>query len=791
MKKRIAFFSALFLSVPLLFAQPPETVYDGTLIERGYRQNIDLTSSGPFDIGFNFTFFGNSYDQFYVNVNGLVMFTEPDGFYNNEVTIPDPAVPNNYIAAFWDNLTISERGNVMYRTIGTSPNRKCIIQYNNMGFNPFPFLFGTFSVILYETTNIIQVQYRLILDPFSPKSHGASATIGLENADGTAGTLYAYHREDAVYTGDAISFTPDGPDDYTINDNALYDGVFLTSNLTLPDPGRPDLVSPAKDAVTGTDHTFTWTASSNASTYYLYVATKPDLAEAITTDAGLNLSHTITGLEPDITYYWTVSAENETGISWCEISRFSTSSSPPVSAIPQTIWMEQVQDKIIQLNYTGGDESPKTAVITSLPAQGALFQYDAGTRGSQITSVPATVTDAVRNIIYSASGSDGTGAGSFKFIISDDTGDSPEATIKVNVSPPGVPSVLYMAKNTNAEIQFDRLMADPSGKQDQFEVKVDGTPVTVTDLNLKTGDPYTIILNLSEALTGTETVLISYNQGDVASTSGGLLLPFSDQPVTLKAQTITFTQSLDRKYSLQPFVLIASATSRRGTTFASSNPAVAVITGSRNCNFRGVGTSAITARVAGDASYAPARYIRTLTVSKGDQTITFGEIPSQGVEYPDFELEAEASSGLPVSFSSSDPGVATVEGSIVHITGTGTTNITASQAGSELWNPAEDVQQKLIITPTGIDDTFAPENSLIIYSASGHIYIQAEREGEWDGIRGTISLFDITGKAVSILDNIEFYGDSRIEIPAGDLKGLYVVEIRSGTMKVTKKVVVR
>ncbi|NLA48197.1 MAG: T9SS type A sorting domain-containing protein, partial [Bacteroidales bacterium] len=244
------------------------------------------------------------------------------------------------------------------------------------------------------------------------------------------------------------------------------------------------------------------------------------------------------------------------------------------------------------------------------------------------------------------------------------------------------------------------------------------------------------------------------------------------------------------KYSLQAFTLSASATSGLGITFASSDPAVAVITGSRNCNFRGVGTSVITARQAGNATYAPARYIRTLTVSKGDQTITFGEIPSPGVEYPDFELEAEASSGLPVSFSSSDPGVATVVGSVVHITGIGTTMITASQAGSELWNPAEDVQQELVVTATGIDDTFAPENIFNIYSAANRIYIQT-LENEWEGKRGTITIFDITGKAVSILDNIEFSGNSRIEIPAGDLKGLYVIEIRKGTVKITKKVVVR
>jgi len=452
--------------------------------------------------------------------------------------------------------------------------------------------------------------------------------------------------------------------------------------------------------------------------------------------------------------------------------------------------MEQGQEKTIQLNYTGGDGSTKTAVITSLPAQGILYQYNAGGRGAQITSVPATVTDAGRNIIYSASGNAGNNAGNFRFIMSDNTGNSPEATIKINVSPPGVPSVLYMAKNINVEIQFDRLMADPAGKQNQFEVKVNGLPAAVSSVSLKTGDPYTIVLNLSVPLTGTENVTLSYNQGDVASTSGGLLLPFTGQPVTLKAQTITFTQSLDRKYSLQSFTLSATASSSLGITFASANPAVAVISGNRTCNFRGVGTSSITARQAGNATYAPARYIRTLTVSKGDQTITFDPIPAQALEYPDFNLVATATSGLPVSFSSSDPGVATVTGSQVHITGTGTTVITAAQAGSELWNPAADVQQPLVVNATGIDDAFAPENSFNIYSAGNYIYVRTNA-GEQDGMTGTVTIFDITGKPVSILENIEFSGDSRIEIPAGDMKGLYIVEIRTATIKARKKVVVR
>ena len=207
--------------------------------------------------------------------------------------------------------------------------------------------------------------------------------------------------------------------------------------------------------------------------------------------------------------------------------------------MPQTIWVEQSQEKTTKLQYTGGDASTKTAIVTSLPAQGQLYQYNAGVKGALISSVPTTVTDGERNVIYLANGTTGNGVGNFSYKIHDDTGDSPDALVTVNVSPPGIPNLLYAAKSTIVELQFDRPMADPAGKQSQFAVTVNSSPATINSLSLKTGDPYSIIVTLNTPLTGTETVLISYTAGDVTSVQGGWLLSFTDQPVTLTAQTIT------------------------------------------------------------------------------------------------------------------------------------------------------------------------------------------------------------------------------------------------------------
>jgi gliding motility-associated-like protein len=705
MKFRFVSFFAILLINLGTFAQPPETIYEGILIASGFRQSIPLASDGPFPIGFNFTFFGTSYSQFYVSANGLVMFTDPDGLYNTEVTIPAASTPNNYIAPFWDNLSILDGGNVLYTTVGASPNRKCIIQYKNIGFDPITTPFGTFSVILYETTNIIQIQYRLIVDPYSAKSHGESATIGLENSDGSSGVLFAYHEVDAVYSEDAISFTPSGLT-YTVNPDASYDGVFLTTNTTLPDPGIVELITPSVDAVIGADQTFEWSAATNASSYNLVIDVSPDLSSATYYNAGSNLSYDITGLSLDQTYYWAVFSSNVTSMTWCEVRRFSTSSTPPLTAVPREIWVAQGDEREFKLQYTGGDASAKTAIVTSLPAQGQLYQVNGGVKSDLITTVPATVTDPQHNLIYVANGATGNGAGSFNFKFHDDTGDSPEATITINVSPPGIPNFLTAARNINVELQFDRKMNDPAGKQNQFTVTVNGTPVTISSASLKTGDPYTIILTLATPLTGTETVLVSYTKGTISATTGGLLESFTDQSVTLLAQTITFTTNLNKKYGNPPFLLSASSPSGLSFTFSSSNLAVATVNVSNVATILSVGTSDITAHQAGNATYAPARYIRTLTVTKGDQIITFNALPAKTYGDADFSPGSMVNSGLTISYASDNPAVATIVGSQIHIVGAGTAVITASQAGNTLWNPATDVNQTLTVSKANQTITF-------------------------------------------------------------------------------------
>jgi len=691
MKYRYVILFFLFLSSYVIKAQPPETAYPGTIVYEGY---YDDRSWGPFNIGFNFTYYSNTYNRFYVTSNGLVIFGSGSNDYTED-PIPSPASPNNLIAAFWDDIVINPSGKILYRAIGASPNRKCIIQWTNMGFYSSTVLMGTFSVILYEGSNNIQIQYRSIIDNTSARSHGSSATIGIENSNGTSGIQYAYHNSSAISSEQAILFQMSGSV-YTMNPDAIYDGVYLTKNISLPEPGIAKLVSPANNGVIGSSQKFEWTGSSNASNYTLKISTRSDISGSSDYNTGTNTTYDISGLALNATYYWAVFATNSTGTTWSEIYRFTTSTNPPLTAVPQTIWTEQNEERPIRLQFNGGDASTKSARVTTLPSQGSLYQYNAGIKGSQITSVPTTLTDPDLNLIYVADGAAGNGVGNFSFIIHDNTGDSPAGTITINVNPPGIPNFLLAAKSGNIEIQFDKPMADPTGKEAQFIVKVNGTPVTISAVSLKPGDPYTIVVTLATPLAGGETVLISFTQGDVTSESGGLLPSFVDQPVNFVIQTISFPALPVMTYGDMPVTLTATASSGLPVTFTSSNTTVTTLSGNV-LTANSTGTADIIAMQIGDGTYAPARYIRILTVDNADQTITFPAPGTKTYGDPDFNLEAAASSGLIVSYSSDNPAVATITGSTVHIIGAGTAIITASQGGNDLYYSAIDINATLTV----------------------------------------------------------------------------------------------
>ena len=177
-----------------------------------------------------------------------------------------------------------------------------------------------------------------------------------------------------------------------------------------------------------------------------------------------------------------------------------------------------------------------------------------------------------------------------------------------------------------------------------------------------------------------------------------------------QAQAITFmlagTGTVNDKIDL-------SATTDSGleVTFASSDEAVAVIGTGADAGklvLLAIGTTIITASQAGNATYAPVTPVTQMITVEAPgsqaQAITFS-LPMTGTVGDVVPLTATANSGLEVTFASSNEAVASIgtgadAGKLVLKT-TGTTTITASQAGNATYAPATPVTQMITVEAPG------------------------------------------------------------------------------------------
>lgn len=145
--------------------------------------------AGPFNIGFNFKYYENSYSQLYVTSNGLISFGAGAWSFSN-LEIPKPSEPNNIIAPFWDDLCVNyggyNSGAVYYKSGGTAPNRYFVVEWHEISRLYYSDKI-TFEVILYENGDIV-MQY------LSMNGYLASATVGIEDASGTDGLEYLYNN---------------------------------------------------------------------------------------------------------------------------------------------------------------------------------------------------------------------------------------------------------------------------------------------------------------------------------------------------------------------------------------------------------------------------------------------------------------------------------------------------------------------------------------------------------------------------------------------------------------------
>jgi hypothetical protein len=111
--------------------------------------------------------------------------------------------PRPVIIAFGDDFVLGN-GGICVGVQGTAPNRALVFTWDDAKL----FLTSsrnTFSVILYETTNVVDLAYQTMNG--DPTATGSFATIGLQSGDVTQGITYGCKAPVAL-SGTGVRFTP-------------------------------------------------------------------------------------------------------------------------------------------------------------------------------------------------------------------------------------------------------------------------------------------------------------------------------------------------------------------------------------------------------------------------------------------------------------------------------------------------------------------------------------------------------------------------------------------------------
>lgn len=144
--------------------------------------------TGVLPIGFTFNYFGTNYTSCVFSSNGYICFnTSNAGQYSPwSITSGIPGntnVANSIMGFYADILPMPTQGTLDYATVGTAPNRKFILSFCDVPMFSCTALLTSFQIILYETTNVIEVHLGNV--PNCPVWNSGAGIEGIQNATST------------------------------------------------------------------------------------------------------------------------------------------------------------------------------------------------------------------------------------------------------------------------------------------------------------------------------------------------------------------------------------------------------------------------------------------------------------------------------------------------------------------------------------------------------------------------------------------------------------------------------
>jgi gliding motility-associated-like protein len=172
----------------------------------------DDSQQGPFNIGFNFCFYGQTYSQFYVGSNGWISFSggQSTAFTSNSIPSVATAVPRNCIMGPWQDWHPGLGGQIRYQVQGVAPCRRLVVSWIGVPMFQCTGNQGTFHIVIYESTNVIENHIQDKPDCLGWQ--GGTAVQGVHNLAGTSAVTVPGRNSTAWTTNnDSWRWTPSGP----------------------------------------------------------------------------------------------------------------------------------------------------------------------------------------------------------------------------------------------------------------------------------------------------------------------------------------------------------------------------------------------------------------------------------------------------------------------------------------------------------------------------------------------------------------------------------------------------
>jgi len=198
----------------------------------------DDGSAGPFPIGFDFSFYGKTYNKFWVGANALASFTDSvlntaatspnpkqtKGFFDPSYNFPGPGNPfHTVIAAFYNDLDLTPHplygtghGDVYYWTNAVKDT--CVIEWYQAGdFNAADDTTNTFEIILAKKDNSVSIMFKDVGKTGLEKT----AKVGIQAVD-TIGVYYtvgSYPPENIPANNTGVKFAAAAPQEWLVQTN--------------------------------------------------------------------------------------------------------------------------------------------------------------------------------------------------------------------------------------------------------------------------------------------------------------------------------------------------------------------------------------------------------------------------------------------------------------------------------------------------------------------------------------------------------------------------------------------